>query len=143
MKSPFSYYGVPVNDFSDQLRTLVNSLLTEKPDGANQTSIFPLYNLSWDEDKVMLTVEIPGVTKEDLDIQLEGLALTISGERKNKYEGKMIRNESFSGKFSRTIKLPYAVVNESANAQNKNGILTLVLFRKEESKPKKININVL
>lgn len=143
MKSPFQYYGVPLDDFSNQLRSLVSELLTETPNESFQPHSFPLCNLEWNEEKVLLTFEIPGIAKEDLDIQLQNNVVSVSGERKNQYTGKLIRSERFVGKFSRSIKLPFAVENENVNAQFNNGILTLDLVRKEDSKPKKVIINSL
>lgn len=143
MNAPFHYYGMPLNNLSGHFRSLVNELLNEKSEIGCQNQVFPYCNLEWNEEKVVLTFEAPGVAKEDLDVQLHGDSVIVSGERKRSYEGEMIRSESFHGKFSRTIRLPYSVENEAKQAELKNGILTLVLDRKADTKPKKISINSL
>lgn len=143
MNAPFHYYGMPLNNLSGHFRSLVSEFLNEKTDVGCQSQVFPFCNLEWNEEKVMLTFEAPGVAKEDLDVQLQGDSVIVSGERKKNFEGAILRSESFDGKFSRTIRLPYIVENEAKQAELKNGILTLVLERKADTKPKKITINSL
>jgi HSP20 family protein len=143
MNAPFHYYGMPLNNLSSHFRSLVSELLNEKTDVGCQNQVFPFCNLEWNEETVLLTFEAPGVAKEDLDVQLQGDSLIVSGERKKNYEGTLLRSESIDGKFSRTIRLPFIVENEAKKAELKNGILTLVLERKADTKPKKISINSL
>ncbi|KAM6497297.1 HSP20-like chaperone [Amanita muscaria] len=93
---------------------------------------------------VTATFELPGLTKENLDIDVHDGQLTVSGESKisSEHEGSgyAVRERKF-GKFSRTIKLPRGVTNEQIKASLENGVLT-VTFPKStpETASKKIAI---
>jgi len=95
-------------------------------------------------DALNVVVELPGVAKEDVKVQLHDDVLTISAERKQpelKENEQWIRNEISYGKFERSINLPYDVVTEKISATYGNGILQITLPKAEEAKPKQIAIN--
>ncbi|KIL66343.1 hypothetical protein M378DRAFT_75174 [Amanita muscaria Koide BX008] len=106
----------------------------------------PKMNLHEDTEAntVTATFELPGLSKENLDINVHDGQLTISGESKISSEheksGYAVRERKF-GKFSRTIKLPRGVTDEQIKASLENGVLT-VTFPKStpETAPKKIAI---
>lgn len=88
-------------------------------------------------------MDIPGLEAKDIDIQVNGNLLTISGERKEEKEdtGKTFhRLERRSGAFSRTVTLPCPVREDAIDAQYRNGILTVKLPKTEEAKAKKIAV---
>jgi HSP20 family protein len=98
------------------------------------------------EDKDALTVraELPGMKKEDIGISLHNGYLTLSGERKQEklYEGAdASRSERVLGRFQRTVKLPCAVNAETIKATYSDGVLTVLLPKAEEAKPKQIAIS--
>lgn len=108
----------------------------------------PAVNILMSQDELKITSLIPGVEKENLDIQISGDLLQISGEITEDKNAKKEsisyhRKERFTGKFSRTIELPYAVASDKANAELKNGVLTVTLPIAEKEKPKKIGIKAL
>ena len=87
--------------------------------------------------------ELPGVNDENVDISVKGETVSISGERKadELKEGESYhRQERAQGSFNRTLKLPFRVESESAEANYEKGVLRLTLERSEEDKPKKIKI---
>jgi HSP20 family protein len=90
------------------------------------------------------SLEVPGLEKEDLKIGVENGHLTISGEKKvESEEGKeYFRRERFYGKFSRTFRLPDTVDTERIKANLTNGVLRISMPRKEEAKPKQIEVKV-
>jgi len=95
-----------------------------------------------DEDVVVKT-SVPGVKPEDIDITITGDTLTIKGETKaeEKVErANYIRQERRYGAFSRSLTLPTSVVAEKAKAEFENGVLTLILPKAEEVKPKTIKV---
>lgn len=97
------------------------------------------------ENEIVVRAELPGVNKEDLDISLTKEALVLKGEVKREEETKEANyylSERSYGSFSRTIPLPVEVDTERVKASFKNGILELVIPKKEESKPKEIKIEV-
>ncbi|MBP1656327.1 MAG: heat-shock protein Hsp20 [Bacteroidetes bacterium] len=110
---------------------------------ASRASRLPLMNLAEGENESVLTVELPGVNKEDVKISLEGGLLTVTGERKAQGipEGaRWLRSESINGKFVRTLELPHPVDPKTITAELKNGILSVVLPKAEEARPREITI---
>lgn len=98
-----------------------------------------------DDEKVTVTVELAGLTKEDFDISLDGDALTISGQRKaatGEKRGESFRSERFFGSFSRTVTLPAAVKADGVTASYQNGVLAVSLPKAEEAKPRKIEVKL-
>jgi HSP20 family protein len=105
----------------------------------------PAIDLFEDKDTLTVKCEVPGMKKEEIDISLHEGFLTISGERKReeqKKEGELYRTERYEGRFSRSIALPSKVNADKINATYKDGVLTVVLPKAEEAKPKQIQVNV-
>jgi len=105
----------------------------------------PAVDLYQDKDNFTVKAELPGMKKEEIDISLHDGVLTLSGERKSeqKYDtAEVCRSERFLGRFQRTLSLPSLVETEKVKATYKDGILTVVLPKVEEAKPKQIEINV-
>lgn len=104
---------------------------------------YPLINIWTDTDKALLTAELPGYEKNDVDISLTGDVLRLHGSRKApecKDDEYFHRQERKYGVFEREIKLPFAINPKNVEASFKNGILTIFLSRAEENRPKKIEI---
>ncbi len=111
--------------------------------GEPVTSLMPLMNIEETKDAYKISVELPGMEKDDIDIEIKDNVLTISGEKKEETrseEGTFYRRERRFGKFSRSINLPNDINANSISAEYKNGVLMLVLPKTEEAKPKKITI---
>lgn len=95
------------------------------------------------DDALLITAELPGMTKDDVDITLENNVLTLSGERKFEKDVKgetWHRVERSYGAFSRSFTLPATVRTERVEATFTDGILNISLPKVEESKPRKIEI---
>jgi len=106
--------------------------------------VFPAVNLTEDSDRYHVRAELPGIKAEDLDIQVTGRNLSISGERviAPDVEGaRYHRREREGGKFSRIIGLPGEVNSDKVEARLNNGILTVSVAKAEAAKPRKITIN--
>lgn len=105
--------------------------------------VFPAVNVWQGDEAVAVTAELPGVEPADIDISVKENVLTITGERKAPQvpEGaRWHRNERGFGKFSRTVRLPYAATDDKVEARMANGVLRIVIGRPEEDKPRKIEI---
>jgi len=103
----------------------------------------PAVDVSETGDKVTVKAEVPGMEAKDIEINLVGDILTIKGEKKSEREEKgenyhMV--ERSYGSFSRSLKLPAAVEADKIEASYKQGVLTVVCPKKEEVKPKAIEI---
>ena len=104
---------------------------------------FPAVNIWAAENSVKLTAEIPGVKKDDLEINVTGDNLTLSGVRKFEElpeSARYHRRERKYGEFNRSIQLPYTVDVNKVKAAFKNGVLKVELPRVEAEKPKKISV---
>lgn len=105
---------------------------------------FPAVNI-WtnDNEGAIVTVELPGVDADSIDISVTGDSLTISGKRQRD-EGvateQYHRQEQIYGEFNRVIQLPYTVNNEMVEASANKGVLRISLPRAEAEKPKQITV---
>lgn len=108
------------------------------------TGSAPALDVYEDKDNFVVKAEVPGMEKEDIDVNLHDDILSISGERKNeKLENAQThRTERFFGRFQRTVNLPAPVAAEKVSGQYKDGILTITLPKAEEAKPKQIDVQV-
>ena len=97
------------------------------------------------EGNLVLKAELPGVDPKDVDVRVENNVLTLRGERKFETEvkkEKYHRVERAYGTFSRSFTLPNVVDTEKIKAEFKDGMLQVTLPKREEAKPKQIQINV-
>jgi len=95
------------------------------------------------DDHIVVQAELPGVKKEDIDIRVEDNVLSLSGERTRETEVKedgYYRTERRYGKFGRSFRLPKATKPEKIDASFKDGVLTILVPKGEESKPKQISV---
>ena len=94
-------------------------------------------------DALVVTAEVPGLPKEDINITVENNTLSFYGERKFEKDIKKEdwhRVERSYGGFSRTFSLPTNVQADQAKAEFKDGVLTITLPKREESRPRRLEI---
>jgi HSP20 family protein len=104
----------------------------------------PALDVYDDKNNLVVTLEVPGMKKEEIDISLHDGMLTVSGERKDEREqteGQAFRSERYFGKFQRSLSLPAAVEGNKVKASYKDGILTITLPKAEGAKPKQISVS--
>ena len=107
--------------------------------------VFPLVNVTEDQNHFYIRCEIPGMKSEEINISAAGRNLTISGERKIASEGENVRchrRERDDGKFSRAIALPSEIQVNKIEAGYVDGILSINVPKAEETKPKQIAVKV-
>jgi HSP20 family protein len=105
--------------------------------------MMPNLDLSETDHAIEVRVDVPGIDPNGVDIQVSGNTLTVSGERKEQREEKgktWHRVECRTGSFSRTVTLPCAVNEQAAEAQYRDGILTVTLPKTEEATARKIKV---
>ncbi len=108
-----------------------------------ETSYLPRVDIHEDDTRYLLSVDLPGVCSEDVEVQAENNLLTIKGERKretDEVKDGYRRTERVFGSFNRSFSLPKDVNLEGISAAHKNGVLTVTLPKKEQAKPKSIEI---
>ena len=105
----------------------------------------PAIDIEESNGNLMVTAEIPGMTKEDIKVSVHNDVLTISGERKQENEKKekmFHRIERCYGEFHRMIRLPATVNADKVKAVYKNGVLQVTLPKPESLKPKNIDVEI-
>ncbi|MBI1921337.1 MAG: Hsp20/alpha crystallin family protein [Geobacter sp.] len=96
-------------------------------------------------DAVIIKAELPGIEQKDIEVKIEDGTLVLRGERKHDEDIKKEnyhRVERYYGPFQRTFSLPSAINQEKVKATCDKGVLTIVLPRRDEKKPKQINVEV-
>jgi HSP20 family protein len=104
---------------------------------------FPPVNVFTDGEDYVLVAELPGVRKEDLDVEVNGDTLRIQGKKTIAYDERasVHRRERLAGQFDRTLTLPTEIDAAKVAAEYRDGLLTLRLPRAEHAKPRTVAIN--
>jgi HSP20 family protein len=105
----------------------------------------PHVDIFEDREAIDITVDLPGIEQKDVKLNIDNNVLTLSGERKLERENKKDnyhRMERFHGTFSRSFSLPNTVNAEKVDAHMEHGVLKIHLPKREEAKPKLIDIKV-
>ena len=116
--------------------------LFDASDGTNQRWV-PAMDLTEAEDHFVLKADLPGMSEEDIAIEVQDGALTISGERKAEHERSergWHRVERVFGRFSRSLALPEGVNEDAVRASFANGVLEIRIPKPEERQPRRITI---
>jgi HSP20 family protein len=103
----------------------------------------PSVDISEDDGNYIVTAELPGTKREDVTVELEDDVLTIRGEKRNerdeKKEKRRIVERSY-GTFSRSFTLPSNADGEKVTASFKDGVLTVTIGKRPETKPRVVDI---
>ena len=137
----------PTLDRWSNLRGEVNSLF-DLPflTNLNRQDLFsgwsPALDLYQNNDNLVAVIELPGMSKGDIEISLHDGTLTIAGERKSSSSNgeKAERTERYVGSFRRSISLPARIDANKVSATYRDGILTVTLPKAEEAKSKRIDV---
>jgi len=135
-RDPFSLMREEVSD-------LRSRLMGGEDEGWFGGAMVPALDVSETDTAIDVRMDVPGITAKDIDIQVNGSLLTVSGERKEEKEEKgktFHRVERRYGSFSRSVTLPCNVVESEVAAEYKDGVLTIKLPKTEESKTHKIKV---
>jgi HSP20 family protein len=105
----------------------------------------PHADVSENEDEIRVTVELPGMRPEDVEVDLENNILTISGEKREERqegdrESRWHLSERRYGRFSRSFVLPRDVEHERIEARFEHGVLRVTIPKAEKAKPRRIDI---
>jgi len=107
------------------------------------TTYVPSVDIFETDNEVVVKAEMPGMNASDIDVRLEDNVLTLKGERhfeKDAKEENYHRIEREYGTFTRSFALPRTVNGDKVSAEYRDGILKIVLPKKEETKPKAIKV---
>ena len=123
----------------------VDSLFQERPFfyGATERTFQPSCEVEETQDNFLVSLDLPGVSKEDLQVEVREGLLLISGERKPETRANLSqyrRSEKFYGKFQRTFQLPKLVDTDRIEANFEDGVLQIAVPKAEAARPKTIKI---
>lgn len=136
----------PVSNEAFEPFALVRNLMRWDPFRemeAVSSAFFPAFDIRETSEGYLFQADLPGVQQEDLDIQLSGNRLSISGKReaeaRREGENRFIAERSY-GNFCRTFNLPEGVDGNAVKAELRNGVLNLLVPKVPEVQPRKIAI---
>ena len=138
----------PFRGFSalqDQVNRIFNETVRSQGDESALTAWAPSVDIYETPNELVVKADLPDVDEKDIDVRVENNLLTIRGERKfdkSVAEDNYLRIERTYGTFSRSFSLPNTVNPESIRAEYKNGVLTVNLPKREESKPRQVKVNI-
>jgi HSP20 family protein len=140
-----------LNTIQNEMNRLFNTFFEAPPSGGGGNGgnlsrrWIPAMDLVETDDDFVLRADLPGLTENDVHIELEDNVLTISGERKAEHEERKegyYRVERSSGTFSRSLTLPEGVDPAGVRANFDRGVLEVRIAKPEQRKPRKVAINV-
>jgi HSP20 family protein len=133
----------PFAEFAGVSRALDGAFWGAPHGGTRRVDLTPAIDLSETDSEVVIKASLPGVKPEDVEITVNDGVLTVKGEKKSddKTETEnFYRREIRYGSFSRSVPLPSRVNHEQADAEFKDGVLTVTLPKAEDVRPKQIKI---
>ena len=134
-----------VSALQEQLNRLFEGRFSSSGDTSTLTSWAPPVDAYETENELVIKADLPEVPEKDIDVRVENNMLTIRGERKFEQKVKeenYLRMERSYGSFSRSFSLPNTVDTQAIKAEYTDGVLTVTLPKRAESKPKQVKINV-
>lgn len=130
----------PVTDIEDLFQSLVPRTSLRDLEPAPEIRI----NVNEDEQAYVVSAEIPGVRREDIEVSVAGGQVTIQAEVKreeSRESGKEIHRERYLGKSYRALTLPLEIESDKSQARYDNGVLTLTLPKKSDGQSTRVSID--
>ena len=134
-----------LSTLQDQFNRLFNESFRNHGEESALTTWAPAVDIYETPNELVVKADLPDVNEKDIDVRVENNLLTNRGERtfeKSVSEENFLRVERAYGSFSRSFSLPNTVNAEAIAAEYKNGVLTVTLPKREESKPRQVKVAV-
>ena len=135
-----------LNSLQDQVNRLFDETFSRGRSGESEMGTWaPAVDIYETEQELVLKADLPEVNQQEIDIRIENNMLTIRGERKFHNEvsqDNYLRVERAYGPFTRSFSLPNTINTEAIKADYHNGVLSIRMPKREESRPKQIRIGV-
>lgn len=135
-----------MESLSDRMRHLMEASfpsLSRRAGWPDMSTLWPAVELVEDDGEYVLSAELPGLAKEDLDISVDDGELTLKGEKKRAHDeqqGKTLVRERSYGAFERCFRLPRNVAADDIRAEFHDGIVEIHMPKQADLKPHKIDI---
>jgi HSP20 family protein len=136
------YFPFPATDWDREMKQLFNGGFGELAPWAGERFV-PAIDVRETDDSYIVEADIPGMKKEDIQIEVADNIVTIHGERKSESEEKnkeYHRIERSYGSFRRSVQVPGGFKHDNVSAKFENGVLRVTLPKPEESKPKRVTV---
>ena len=134
-----------ISTLQDQFNRLFNESFRNPGEESSMTTWAPAVDIYETPNELVVKADLPDVNEKDIDVRVENNLLTIRGERKfekSVTEENFLRVERTYGAFSRSFSLPNTLNADAIGAEYKNGVLTITLPKREESKPRQVKVTV-
>ena len=134
-----------LSNLQNQFNRIFNESYRNQAEESALTTWAPAVDIYETPNELVVKADLPDVNEKDIDVRVENNLLTIRGERKfekSVSEESYLRVERTYGAFSRSFSLPNTVNAEAIGAEYKNGVLTVNLPKREESKPRQVKVTV-
>jgi HSP20 family protein len=135
-----------INSLQDQVNRLFDETFSRGRSAESEMGTWaPAVDIYETEQELVLKADLPEVIQQEIDIRIENNMLTIRGERKFHNEvsqDNYLRIERAYGPFTRSFSLPNTINTEAIKADYHNGVLSIRMPKREESRPKQIRIGV-
>jgi len=134
-----------IGSVQNEINRLFNTFFDTPVSAGTGRRWIPAMDLVEHDDEYVLRADLPGVSDDDVKLEVEQNVLTISGERNSEHETQREgyhRIERASGSFSRSLTLPEGVDAEAVQATFERGVLEVHVPKPEQPKPRRVAINV-
>ena len=140
------HYQHPSELAQREFDTLLNRFFGGRETNGGSAYLAPYaVDVREDADHIYVEAELPGFKKDEVDVTLENQQLTIAAERreekKEEDKGELLLHERRYSRFLRSFTLPPTVDDQTVNAKLNDGVLTITLTKREETKPRKISVS--
>ena len=132
------FFASPLALFEDMMNRFFNEPVSARPG-------YPAVDIAETENEIILSADVPGVKMDDIGVKVDNGTLTISGRRefqKQEEKGGYHRIERSYGSFQRAFTLPDSVDPDKVEADYQDGVLKVVLPKKEVAKPRTVKISL-
>lgn len=129
----------PLTEF-ERLWSQMGQILEQTPD-SGETTWRPLAEIEAGEDAYLVRVELPGVKRDDIDVEVTGNELVISGEVKRDESGKNGALQGRTGRFVYRTSLPAGTDTEKIRGELADGILTVRVPKSDQDRPRRVEIS--
>lgn len=145
--NPVADYLPQVSHLNREINRMFDSFFRggSLDDGSYGSAWAPAVDIHERDDAYVIEAELPGLAKEDIKVSIENNVLTLRGERsseKKDHRGEYLRMERSYGSFVRSFTLPTTIKSEKAEAEYRDGILTITVPKADEAKPRNIDLKV-
>jgi HSP20 family protein len=139
------YTSYPISNLQQQINRMFEDFQPAggQFEGLGGGTFAPALDVKENAESYIVSLEVPGIAQDDLNISLENNVLTVRGQKQQKHEeneGEFHRVERSYGSFARSVTLPRSVESGKVSASLNDGVLRIELPKEEQAKPRQITI---